>query len=120
MKYTILIFIFLTGCSTFGSKPDNTSSQNVVDNQNGTGINPYVVNEFPTPQQKLIRCVEGRIDEIISGNEATTIWYVTTAQIGLQSFRLPHTFPVKIKMAEGAFCFDYFDVSFKQKTFDTR
>lgn len=107
--FYILCFIVIGGCSQFGqSKP--SKSMNVTDNQNSTGINPYMLNEFPVPQQSMTRCIVGQINEIISGNEATTIWYVTQNQIGLTNVRLPHTYPLKIKIVERGFCYDYFDV----------
>ena len=79
--------------------------------QNNTNINPYTVNEFPIPQQSLSRCIEGMIDEIITGNEAVTIWYKASNVVGLSLIRLPHTYQLKIKLAPKGFCYDYFDVT---------
>ena len=104
---TLVLTVVLSGCTTIAKKPTN-----VVNNQNGTGINPYTVNEFPIAQQSQVKCYQGRIDEIISGNEATTIWYKLENMAGLTTVRLPHTFPIKIKVVEKGFCYGYFDVTF--------
>lgn len=116
MKKLIILFVFiLSGCSQFGQTKQQSKSVNLTDNQNGTGINPYTITEFPVPQQQLTRCIVGQINEIISGNEATTIWYVTQNQVGLTNVRLPHTYPLKIKIVEKGFCYDYFDVTFNNQ-----
>ena len=108
MKLPILLILLLSGCTTFKKQPDSNT-----DNRNHTGINPYTVNEYPIAQQSQVKCFQGRIDEIISGNEATTIWYKLDTVAGLTTVRLPHTFPIKIKIVEKGFCYGYFDVTFK-------
>jgi hypothetical protein len=110
MKYLSVLLFVLSGCSSFNHKTTNVNS---VDVQNGTGINPYMVNEYPTPQRNLTNCISGKLDEVISGNEATTIWYIAENTVGLTSMRLPHTYPIRLKLFEKGFCFDYFDVTYK-------
>ena len=79
--------------------------------QNNTSINPYAFNEYPVPQQSMSKCVEGAIDEIITGNEAITIWYKASNVVGLSLIRLPLTYQLKVKLANKGFCYDYFDVT---------
>ena len=107
----------LTGCgTTFQNTKPTKPIESVSDvATNDTGINPNVLPTFPAPQQSITTCIQGRIDEIITGNEATTIWYQLTHISGLQTIRLPHTYPVKIKVGPDGFCYDYFDVTFRSK-----
>lgn len=116
-QFLILTALLLTGCGSFGNvKPQNQSQQPLSDKStNDTGINPFVAPTFPIPQQSITKCLQGRIDEIITGNEATTIWYQLSNIMGLHSIRLPHTHPIKIKLAPDGFCYDYFDVTFRSK-----
>ena len=92
----------LNGCAVMPQKSPS---------QNNTNINPYVVNEFPIAQQSMSKCIEGMIDEVITGNEAVTIWYKANNVSGLSLIRLPLTYQLKIKMGSKGFCYDYFDVT---------
>ena len=120
MKMLIVVLVIvLSGCSTMNLKPTPDKQPTKTDNStNGTGINPYAIPAFPVPQKAITTCLQGRIDEIITGNEATTIWYKLVTISGLNSVRLPHTYPLKIKIVENGFCYDYFDVTFRSKSLD--
>jgi hypothetical protein len=104
IKYIILLpIIILNGCAMMSKQKPQTF--------NNTSINPYKINEYPIARQTASRCIEGEIDEVISGNEAMTIWYKASNSIGLTSLRLPHTYQLKLKIATKGFCYDYFDVT---------
>ena len=111
----MLILATLVGCNSLTTKPTprNQSHGGFDVTTNDTGISPNAIPAFPIPQQAITTCLQGRIDEIITGNEATTIWYKLVTTAGLNSVRLPHTFPLKIKVVENGFCYDYFDVTFR-------
>ena len=105
IKLILILGLFLNGCAVMPTKQDKSPSQN------NTNINPYAVNEYPIPQASLSKCIEGIIDEVITGNEAVTIWYKASNAIGLSIIRLPLTYNIKIKFASKGFCYDYFDVT---------
>ena len=104
---TLFTVLILTGCNAFQG---NTKPQPLTESQ-ATGIDPYTVVQYPIPQQLMTKCIKGQIEEIITGNEAVTIWFISGST--LNSIRLPHTYPLRIKFAnENTFCYDYFDVTF--------
>lgn len=100
----LILSFLLSGCATLQPR--------VVTPQihNKTGIDPFSVTQFPLVSPTINKCLQGKVDEIIAGNEATTIWYTITNIVGLSSVRLPHTYPVKIKIVEKGFCYGFFDV----------
>jgi len=98
MKIVIFICsLFLIGCSTLGGNKSTTPPD-------------YVSHTYPTPQNNPSRCVTGKIDLMINGPLATTIWYVDP-QNQMVNLRLAHGKSLTIRFAGDTFCFDYFEVA---------
>ena len=104
MGKIIILSLLLSGCATL-------QPTTIQQTHNNTGIDPYSVPQFPLTTPTINKCIQGKVDEIIAGNEATTIWYTIANIIGLSSVRLPHTYPVKVKVVDKGFCYSFFDVT---------
>lgn len=69
------------------------------------------IDEYPTYPSGEIRqskCVKGEIDTIVSGPDATVIWYNSDGM--MLQLRLPLNHDVKIAVANGIFCYDYMHI----------